>query len=110
MKLKMRNNFNALSVKHKLKAAVGLYAHTEAKRMESQAKNKAPWTDRTSNSRNSILGDFFWDNNKAIITLSGNTMQFPYLELALEKKYAVLYPTINSNSAKIYKGYKKLVK
>ena len=108
--MKVKNNLNTKSVSIKLRAAVGLFAHTEAKRMEGMAKREASWTDRTSNARNTILGDFFWDNNKAHITLSGNVNYFPYLELAMDKKYAVLYPTIAKHSPTIMRGFERLVK
>lgn len=108
MAVKSTVDFKA--VERKMKAAIGLYADTAAKKMESEAKNKAPWTDRTSNARNSIQGNFGWKRNSAIITLSGNMNYFSYLELAMAKKYAILSPTIQANSTEIIKGYQRLVR
>lgn len=110
MGVKVRNTFNTRMVEKKIRAAIGVYADTAAKKMEGQAKNKAPWVDRTSNARNSIRGDFGWKGNNAVITLSGNMNYFVFLELAHEKKYAILVPTIQGNAKEIIDGYKRLVK
>lgn len=93
-----------------MKAAIGVYADTAALKMEGQAKRDAPWTDRTSNARNSIQGDFGWRGNNAIITLSGGMEYSVYLELAMGKKYAILYPTILKNAPDVLRGYQRLVK
>ncbi len=110
MSIRVTNTFNAKAVEEKVRAAIGLYADTAAKKMEGEAKINAPWTDRTTNSRNSIQGDFNWQGNKAIIALSGNVDYFVYLELAHEKKYAILKPTIDRNAPEILKGCQRLVK
>ena len=70
----------------------------------------APWTDRTSNARNSIQGDFDWRGNRCIITLSGGMEYSVYLELAMGKKYAILYPTVLKNAPDVLRGYQRLVK
>lgn len=66
------------------------------------------WIDRTGNARNSIRGDFGWKGKHAVITLSGNTDYFVYLELAHGKAYAVLVPTIERYSPEILKGYRRI--
>jgi hypothetical protein len=108
--IRFRNNLNMAQVNRKMRAAVGVYADTAAKKMEGQAKRGAPWTDRTSNARNSIQGDFGWRGNQAIITLSGGMEYSVYLELAMGKKYAILYPTVLKNAPDILRGYQRLVK
>lgn len=109
MTIRIKNNFNAKMVENKVRAAIGLYADTAAKKMEGEAKNNAPWIDRTSNARNSILGDFGWKGNQAVITLSGNMNYSVFLELAHEKKYAILVPTIQRNAPEVLRAYRKLV-
>lgn len=110
MGIKVTNNFDAAKVIAKQRAAIGLYADTAAKKMEAEAKKKAPWTDRTANARNSIQGDFGWEGNQCKIVLAGNVDYFVYLELAMEKKYAILKPTIVRNAPEVIKGYQRLVK
>lgn len=109
MKIKITNKTNFDAVGKKMRAAIGVYADTAAKKMEGDAKENAPWTDRTGNARNSIRGDFGWKDNKAVITLSGNVDYFVYLELAHEKKWAILKPTVDKFAPEVIRGYQKLV-
>jgi hypothetical protein len=109
MSMRVTNKTNFKAVENKVRAAIGLFADTAAKKMEGEAKNNASWTDRTSNARNSIRGEFGWKGNKAVIILSGNMEYSPYLELANEKKYAILVPTIQRNAPEVLKAYKKVV-
>ena len=110
MSIKVTNKTNFKEAEKKVKAAIGLYADTAAKKMEGEAKINAPWTDRTGNARNSIRGDFGWQGSKAVITLSGNMDYSVWLELAHGKKYAILKPTIDKNTPEILRGYRRLVK
>lgn len=110
MSIRIKNNFNPQRAGKIVRAAIGAYGDTAAKKMEGEAKRNAPWTDRTGNARNSIRGDFDWQGDNAVITLSGNMDYSVYLELAHEKKYAILKPTIDKNAPSIIKGYQKLVK
>ncbi len=107
--MNVKNNMNFSAVENKIRTAIGLYADTATKKMEAEAKEKAPWIDRTSNARNSIQGGFGWQGDSAIITLSGNVDYFVFLELAHGKKYSILVPTIHANVKEVLNGYKKLV-
>jgi hypothetical protein len=109
IKVNMKS-FNLSGAAMKQRAALGLFADTAAKKMEGQAKVGAKWIDRTSNARNSIQGDFGWEGNKLKVILSGGMDYSVYLELAHEKKYAILKPTIDKNASSVISGYKKLVK
>lgn len=110
MSIRVTNNTNFKAVEKKIRTAIGVYADTAAKKMEAEAKNNAPWIDRTGNARNSIQGNFGWKGNQAIITLSGNMDYSVYLELAHEKRYAILKPTIERNAPEVLRGYQRLVK
>lgn len=73
-------------IERKMKAAVGLYCDTSSKKMESDAKKNASWTDRTGNARQTIKGGFKWENaDKCIVYIAGNMEYSPYLELAHAK-------------------------
>ncbi len=105
-----KGNFNLAKAALKHKTALGLYANTAAKRLEAEAKRDAPWTDRTSNARNSIQGTAGWDGDVLKVILSGGMHYSVYLELAHEKRFATLKPTIDKNAPNILQGYQKLVK
>lgn len=107
--MRVKNTVDFKAVERKMKATIGLYGDTAAKKMETHAKKNRVWTDRTSNAKNSIQGDFGWKGNSAMITLSGNTDYFVFLELAMAKKYAIIRPTIDLFSSEVFSGYKKVV-
>ena len=103
-----KNTFNNKAIEATVRAAIGVYADTAAKKMEAEAKQNAPWIDRTSNARNSIRGDFGWEGGKAVISLSGNMDYSVFLELAMEKKCAILVPTIERNATDILSAYRRI--
>lgn len=107
--MRIKNNINFKAVEAQVKAALSTYGNTAAAKLEGEAKRNASWTDQTANARNSIQGDFSLDGSLARISLSGNTDYFIFLELAKEKRYAILSPTMESNAVEIIQGYQKVV-
>lgn len=126
----------------KMRFAVEKYGETAAKKLEAYAKENRPWTDRTSNARNSIQGFSGWGevsgnvtleetgetkkgetkykssgfnttsqggSGKMMVGVSGNMEYSPYLELAGEKQYAILWPTIQAMEAELVQGMHKLL-
>lgn len=93
----------------KSKVAVGLYGDTAGKKLEAEAKKEGPWTDRTGLSRKTIEGGKKWDGDKCAVYVSGNTQQFPFLELCNDKKYATLQPAVDKLSPEILRGMKNLL-
>lgn len=106
---KSKSTFSADKTYQKAKAALALFADTEALRMEGEAKRNAPWVDRTANARNSLQGDAGWRGRKLVIRLSGNMDYSVFLELANDKKYAIIYPTIQKHAPAILRAYKKVI-
>ena len=104
-----KNTFDNKAVEATVRATIGVYADIAAKKMEVEAKKNKPWENRTSNAVNSILGDFGWKGKHAVISLSGNMDYSVFLELAHEKKYAILVPTIQRNAPEVLRAYRKLV-
>ncbi|APM41419.1 hypothetical protein BS101_22060 (plasmid) [Clostridium kluyveri] len=122
-------------VNGKMKAAVGVYCHSTGKKMESYAKNNAPWNNRTGNARQTIKGDFKWENeSKCAAYVAGNMDYSPYLELAHAKgkstdnevgmevapsfeqlelgregKYAILRPTVRKLTPEFVTGMANLL-
>lgn len=112
MRFDIENVLNGLAdFGAKSKAGISLYGDTAAKKLEAEAKENASWTDRTGLSRKTIQGGYQWTGNgKCTVYVSGNTAQFPFLELAHDKKYAVLQPTINKMAPQILRGLNVILK
>ncbi|MGO3751210.1 MAG: HK97 gp10 family phage protein [Peptoniphilaceae bacterium] len=109
-KFKIIKSLDVNGVTSKLKSGIELYGNTAAKQLEASAKTNAPWTDRTTNARNSIQSNFNWKGKKAVIEVSGNVDYFVYLELANKKKNAILVPTIQKEGKSILEGYRRIFK
>lgn len=93
----------------RLQAAVQLYGETAGEKLEAEAKKDRPWQDRTSIARQTIEGGAERRGNKVVVYVAGNTDYFPYLELAHEKKYAILFPTIRKMGREIIEGMNNLL-
>ena len=100
---------NLSGIQSRIQAAAKVYGDTAAAQLEAEAKSNAPWNDITGNSRQTIQGDCQMLGNVARISISGFTPQFKFLELAHEKKWAILNPTIMKNASKIAEGFKKII-
>lgn len=88
--------------------AIKMYGNTAAKKLEGDAKTSARWVDRTGAARNRLTGytediDVFTHKNVRIILAHGVDYGI-WLELANEKRYAIIQPTIDLKSAEIFRG------
>lgn len=93
----------------KISKATELYAKTAGDKMVNSAKSDAKWIDRTGNSRQTIDKNIIPMANGIEIQIRGNTPHFKYLELAHEKRWAVLWPTIQKHSSDVIKGWAKFI-
>ncbi len=93
----------------KAKAVSRIYAKTAGEKMIADAKKNAPWTDRTGNSRQTIDKNIVTGANTTEIQIRGNTPHFKFLEFCHEKKWAILWPTIQKHSAEVIKGWAKII-
>lgn len=87
-----------------LTAKLTMYVATSATKMQGEATKNAPWVDRTGDARKRLKGTYEKLNKGFIITLSQGVKYGVYLELAMEKKYAILQPTIDKEGPKVIKG------
>ena len=94
----------------KTRAALGLYADTVAKKMESHAKSNKPWIDRTGRAKQSLNGSWKWMGDVARVELSHGVDYGIYLEFCNEKKYAIIKPTIDIISPQAIRGLNKILK
>lgn len=94
------------------RAPVGIriYCETAAKKLEGSAKQRAPWTDRTGQARQRLTA-FVTQIQPGIctITLAHGVDYGVYLELAHEKKYATIMPSIIREAPAIMSGFKVLI-
>lgn len=71
------------------------------------AKQKAPWTDRTGDARNSITASGPKDTNKSLIWYLAILMSYGvYLELKNEGRYRIIWPTMNAQRNNILANVK----
>lgn len=96
--------------KAKTMHAVEIYGKAAAAKLEAEAKQNAPWQDQTGNARQTIAGTSGWVGNKYRIGISGNMEYSPYLEFCNEKKYAILWPTVNRLKDEILGGMKGMMR
>lgn len=99
----MRNEFNAKRTMEKVKKAIEMAGSQQAMTLERYAKMNRPWTDRTSNARNSIKGTSGWQKDSYIIMVSGNVEYFKHLELARERRYSILPGTVRRHAPNMIK-------
>lgn len=92
----------------KTEMAVMMYAETASKQLEGHAKVNAPWTDRTGAARNR-LRSYTEHRPRAIrIVLAHGVSYGIWLELANEKRFAIIQPTIDLKSGEVFAGLKNL--
>lgn len=94
----------------KVLAGSKAFGKVASKKMEAYAKINAPWTDRTGNARQSIKGFSEVSKTTIEIGVSGGMEYSPDLEFKYEKKYAILYPTVQRHKNEIMKGFSNILK
>ena len=78
------------------KAGIEAVGKLSAQEMSQYSKATARWTDRTGNARQGLKGGFIWRNiSQAIIYIAHRVDYGVFLELAHEKRFAILQPTVN---------------
>lgn len=91
-------------------AAVMVYAEQGALKMQNYAREHRRWTDRTSHARQRLTGSVETLSNGYKIVLSHGVDYGLWLELANEKKYAIIPETIEYVGEKeILPGFNRLV-
>lgn len=93
----------------KSQAAILMYAETAALSLQNHARNNAPWTDRTGHARQRLRGDVLTVANGYKIRLAHGVDYGMWLELAHEKRFAIVQPTIQLKSSEVMKGFQGLL-
>ena len=103
----------AIRFEQKFMAGLELYVNSAAIELETAMKEKRyaqkPWVNRTNAAVNSLTARASPTLTGFLITLSQGVEYGVYLELAHEKKYAVIQPTIRVMSPKIMETFQGMV-
>lgn len=81
---------------------------TEAARMENEAKATHPWTNRTGEAERRIAGRVERRGDLTRITLSSGVHYGVYLELAMGKRFAILWPTIKRHATEVLDAIRRI--
>lgn len=93
---------NLDNMAEKLGAVVLLYAATKAKKIEGEMKSKRPWRDRTGAAKARLQTSVSQPQQDVVrITLMHGVDYGINLELAHEKKYAIIAPTVKVEGPKV---------
>lgn len=75
----------------KVRAGLHLISKQVCAKMESWAKENAPWTDRTTSARRGLKASAEWEDYIELVIQMSHTVPYGvWLELAHERKYAIL--------------------
>lgn len=101
---------NLDTMDEKLKVVLKMYMSNKALELQEKMKVNRPWTDQTGRAKASLSGSFsVIDNETYRITLAHGVSYGIWLELANEKNYAIIGPTITEEGPKIVDGLGNLM-
>lgn len=90
-------------------AAIAMYAETAALQLQNYARDNAPWKDRTGHARQRLTGTSLVVANGYKLRLAHGVDYGIWLELAHEKRFAIIQPTILADSGEILEGFQGLL-
>lgn len=84
---------------------------TAATKMEAWAKQNAPWTDRTGQARQRLTGQAYWEDSNIVVAAIAHQVDYGiWLELAHQRKYAILERALEEHRGEIEDAVKTLLK
>lgn len=89
--------------------ALNMYATNAALKLQNYARDNALWTDRTGHARQRLTGTVSRISSGYRIALAHGVDYGIWLELAHEKRYAIIQPTILVNTSEVMAGLNKLL-
>ena len=93
----------------KSEIAISMYAENAALTLQNYAREHRPWTDRTGHARQRLTGSVARVSQGYQIILAHGVDYGVWLELAHEKRYAIIQPTIQAKSPEVLSGFNKLL-
>lgn len=99
----MGKNLGVLGTK--MGAAILMYCATEASRIESVMKVNRPWTDRTGMAKARLNVKVSQPSDAVVrMTLAHGVDYGIWLELAHEKRFAIINPTLTEEGPRVVEG------
>lgn len=90
--------------------AIRMYAENSALALQNSARQNARWTDRTGHARQRLTGTALPLSNGYKLRLAHGVDYGKWLELANERKYAIIEETIlNVGQNEIMPGFENLI-
>ena len=89
--------------------AMLMYAKNGALKLQNSARKNAPWTDRTGHARQRLTCETEVLSNGYREKLSHGVDYGIWLELAHEKRFAIIDPTIKKEGPAIIAGFNRLL-
>jgi hypothetical protein len=89
--------------------AMRMFCDTKAQDLQGDAQENRPWKDRTGDARKRLKGSYEKTVTGYRLILAHGVDYGKWLELAHEKKYAIIEPTIRLSSPKIMKDFKGMM-
>lgn len=93
----------------RIDVALRIYADTSAIKLQNIMRTEAKWTDRTAHARQRLTGTASKVSKGFRIALAHGVDYGVWLELAHEKRFAIIQPTILVNANDIMKGLEGLL-
>ena len=84
-----------------MQAQLKVVGSTISHNMEAYAKSNHPWTNRTYSAEHQLKGDFTVNDNTLDIMIKHGVDYGIWLELAHEKNYAIIAPTVREEGPRI---------
>lgn len=95
----------------KLGALILMYASTKASEIEADMKTNRPWTDRTGDAKKFLTAKVTNPKEVLIRIILAHGVDYGiWLELANEKNYAIISPTIDKQGPLLMKGLSGMMK
>ena len=95
----------------RMEQAVKIVCERAAQEAVNWAKTNKKWTNRTSNAVNGLRNDVRWESKVKIVLSVYHTMDYGvWLELAHQKKYAILQQAIAAKADELFEGLEALLK
>lgn len=101
---------NMMKWAYEKKAGVEAVSAVTAANATNYAKQNKRWKDITGNARAGLHGGHFWENTEVLKLFVAHSMEYGiYLELANDRKYAILEEAINKSKDVWYRSIQRIM-